>query len=236
MMKRKPSFLQAYLRKLPLGLLLSLTIFGVMIFLFGYITHEVLLDKEEQVDHSIFRMLSTHVISDRNTSFMKGVSFFASENFLRVAYALIVLGFLWKKNFKRAVEVSAVGIGGFLVNYYMKLFFQRPRPADPLIEPINNFSFPSGHATSAFIFYGLLVYLVWKSEIPLFYKYLCGVLLGLFALLIGFSRVYLRVHYPSDVAAGCSIGIAWLLLCIFLMSRLKKWSDAESRGKAARDL
>jgi undecaprenyl-diphosphatase len=67
---------------------------------------------------------------------------------------------------------------------------------------LKNFSYPSGHATSGFIFYGLLVYLVWKTNIPKLYKWLTASILILLSLLIGFSRIYLRVHYASDVVAG----------------------------------
>ena len=128
--------------------------------------HEVLWEKEEAGDNSIFIFLSAHVINDRLTGFMKGITYFASATFLQIAYAVLLLTYLLRKNFKRAIEIGAIGIGGFVVNYFMKLSFHRIRPQNPLIEPLNNFSFPSGHATSAFIFYGLLSYLIWKTKIP----------------------------------------------------------------------
>jgi undecaprenyl-diphosphatase len=90
---------------------------------------------------------------------------------------------------------------------------------------LTNFGFPSGHAMSGFVFYGLLTYLIWKTDLDKRYKYLIGCFLILFCLLIGFSRVYLRVHYLSDVAAGFCIGCAWLALSIGLMERLKKRSS-----------
>jgi undecaprenyl-diphosphatase len=91
-----------------------------------------------------------------------------------------------------------------------------------LIGPLKNFSYPSGHATSGFIFYGLLVYLVWKTNIPKPYKWLTSSILILFSLLIGFSRIYLRVHYASDVVAGFCIGLAWLALSIWLIEQIRK--------------
>ena len=114
----------------------------------------------------------------------------------------------------------------------MKLFFQRVRPPDPLIAPLQNFSFPSGHATSAFIFYGLLAYLIWKTDLNRTYKYLIATVLIIFSLLIGFSRVYLRVHYPSDVVAGFCIGFSWLVVTISLFTRLKKKADVEEKQEA----
>jgi undecaprenyl-diphosphatase len=113
----------------------------------------------------------------------------------------------------------------------MKLSFRRVRPPNPLIDPLHNFSFPSGHATSGFIFYGLLVYLIWKTNLPKPVKYLAGILLIGFALLIGFSRVYLRVHYFSDVLAGFCIGFAWLVLAIWLMEKFKAKAVQQQKGE-----
>lgn len=198
--------------------------------------HEVLWEKEEAVDNRIFIFLSSHVVNDGLTGFMKTVTYFASATFLQIAYGFLFLLYLILKNVKRAFEVAAIGLGGFLVNYFMKLAFHRTRPPHPLIDPLNNFSFPSGHATSAFIFYGLLTYLFWKTEIHKPYKYVLTIVLILFSLLIGFSRVYLRVHYPSDVVAGFCIGFSWLALSIYLLERLKKKTDAEQRGQALQPL
>ncbi len=213
---------RTYFKNLPLGLLLLLALFGGALFLFGFIVHEVLWEKEAAADEYVFNFLSTNVINDRLTGFMKGVTYFASARFLQIAYGFLVLFFIVRKNWRRTVEVAAIGLGGFAVNYLMKTSFQRLRPPHPLIEGLHNFSFPSGHATSGFIFYGLLAYLVWKSEIPTVYKYITGCLLVLFSILIGFSRIYLRVHYPSDVLAGFCIGFAWLLLTTWLFARLRK--------------
>lgn len=230
-MQSSHRFIKKYFGKLRLGFIILLALFAGALFLFLQIIDEVLLEKEEALDNYIFDFLSAHVISDSLTGFMKGVTYFASARFLQIAYALLVITYLFKKNWKRALEIAAIGIGGFLINYFMKLSFQRTRPPHPLIERLENFSFPSGHATSAFIFYGLLAYLVWKTDLPKVYKYSIGSTLILFSLLIGFSRIYLRVHYPSDVLAGFCIGFAWLLLTVWLFEQLKKKSDSEMHHK-----
>lgn len=208
-------------------MILLLFLFLGALGLFTVISHEVMWQKEEELDHTIFDFLSSHVVSGSLTPFMETVTYLASSRFLQIAYGLVILLYLFRKNWKRALEIGVIGIGGFLINFVMKLSFQRVRPAGPLIDPLHNFSFPSGHATSGFIFYGLLVYLVWKARIPNVYKYLIGSLLISVALLIGFSRVYLRVHYPTDVIAGFCIGLAWLVLCTWLLEKLKKRSGIE---------
>ncbi|RYZ24542.1 MAG: phosphatase PAP2 family protein [Chitinophagaceae bacterium] len=231
-MRNSKGFLRRYLEKLSGSVLLLLLLFVGALGFFVYIMHEVLWEKEEEIDLAVFAFLAPHR-DPGLTAFMKSITYCASSTFLQIGYGILVLSYLLQKNWKRAVEIGVVGIGGYAINYFMKLSFQRQRPPGPLIDPLHNFSFPSGHATSAFIFYGLLVYLISKTKLPRPYKYGSGVLLIAFALLIGFSRVYLRVHYASDVVAGLCIGAAWLLLAIGLMERLKKKSDREATGGTA---
>lgn len=226
-MESSKIFNKKYLKKLPLGLIALLLLFAGAVFLFVYILEEVLREKEVSSDNAVFNYLSVNVINHKLTGFMKTVTYFASANFLQIAYPVLIVFYFALKHWKRAVEIVFIGLGGFLVNYFMKLAFHRLRPPNPLIDPLNNFSFPSGHATSGFIFYGLLTYLIWKTKIPKLYKYIIGFILISFSILIGFSRIYLRVHYPSDVLAGFCIGFAWLILTVWMFEWLKKRSDRE---------
>lgn len=226
-MESSKKFNKKYFGKLSFGLIALLILFAGAVYLFVYILEEVLREKEVSSDNAVFNYLSANVINDKLTGFMKAVTYFASANFLQIAYLILIVFYLLLKHWKRAVEIVFIGLGGFLVNYFMKLAFHRLRPPHPLINPLNNFSFPSGHATSGFIFYGLLTYLIWKTNIPKMYKYLIGIILISFSLLIGFSRIYLRVHYPSDVLAGFCIGFAWLILTVWTFEWLKKRSDRE---------
>lgn len=226
MQSSKP-FLKKYLENLSLSVVLLLALFAGAVFLFGVIAHEVIREGDEGADHLIFNFLAAEVMHPQLTPVMATITFFADGHFLKACYGILVAAYLFRKDYKRALEIGIIGIGGFLVNYFMKLSFQRPRPPQPLIEPLQNFSFPSGHATSGLIFYGLLVYLVWKSNLRKPWKYVTGALLVLLALLIGFSRIYLRMHYPSDVLAGFCIGFCWLFFSIWLLNRLKKKSGKE---------
>ena len=226
-MQSSTAFTKKYLGKLPPGLTILFILFAGAIILFTYIMHGVLWTEEVKSDRQIFSFLAANMISPATTEFMKAVTYFASATFLKIAYAAVITIYLFRKDWKRAVEIGIIGLGGFLVNYLMKNSFHRPRPDNPLIDKLHNFSFPSGHATSAFIFYGLLAYIIWKIEIPRAYRIIAAFILISFALLIGFSRVYLRVHYPSDVMAGFCIGFAWLVFTIFLFEKLKKKSDKE---------
>ncbi len=225
------SFAIKYFQKLSISFIVMLLLFAGALLLFVIIFHEVIREKEEAMDNYVFHFLSANVINNRLTVYMKGITYFASALYLQMAYGAVMLVYLLRKHWKRALEVAAIGIGGFLINYVMKLSFHRLRPPNPLIEGVTNFSFPSGHATSGFIFYGLLSYLIWKTNIRKRYKYVVATLLILFSILIGASRVYLRVHYTSDVVAGFSIGLAWLLLSVWLFERTKKQTDKDVKQK-----
>jgi undecaprenyl-diphosphatase len=227
-MKSSSIFTLAYFKKLPLAMLMLLLLFAASIVLFAYLAHEIFGEAEEgRVDNIVLNYIAANYRTEANTRFMKAVTYLASAGFLQIAYYALMLVYLLQKNWKRALEIFFIGVGGLLLNYYMKIMFRRLRPPEPLMEPLQNFSFPSGHATSGFIFYGLLAYLIWKTNIPNVYKYIIAALLILLSLLIGFSRLYLRMHYPSDVIAGFCSGFAWLILSILVMERLKKKADNE---------
>jgi undecaprenyl-diphosphatase len=220
-------FNKSYLKKLPFRLMGLLVAFVGALFLFVNIAHEVLWEKEVEMDENILTYLEANVVRKGLTGFMETVTYFASATFMQIGYGVLVLIFLLQKNIRRSVEIAAIGIGGFVINYCMKISFKRQRPPGPLIDALQNFSFPSGHATSAFIFYGLLIYLLWKSGLPKTLKIILSVILLLFSLLIGFSRMYLRVHYPSDVFAGFLIGFSWLLLAIWVMEKTRKKAGSQ---------
>lgn len=98
------------------------------------------------------------------------------------------------------------------LNLLIKEIVQRPRPADINLVIETGFSFPSGHSMVAMAFFGLLVWLVWKYEKDRTMRYACCAGLSLVILLIGISRIYLGVHYASDVLAGFCVSLAWLAL------------------------
>lgn len=108
-----------------------------------------------------------------------------------------------------------------LINTALKFLIQRPRPEGyPLIE-LGGFSFPSGHSMASMAFYGFLIYLIYKKvKNNKKRKLLVGVF-GLLILLIGISRIYLGVHYASDVIAGFAVGLAYLIVfCTFVKGKV----------------
>ena len=142
---------------------------------------------------------------------------------LGLAVAAIV-GFLLLQGMHRtALFVLAASIGGWLLNNVLKLAFARPRPAIvPHLREVMTLSFPSGHAmTSAAVYLTLGAMLMRISERRVTKIYCMGVAM-LATVLIGASRVYLGVHYPTDVLAGWLIGLSWAIICWMVERRIER--------------
>ncbi|EOT40402.1 phosphatase PAP2 family protein [Enterococcus columbae] len=127
-----------------------------------------------------------------------------------LAVTFLVL-FIYGKRYIEAIWLAGGLIGiALAVTNLAKIFFHRPRPSGEHLVYAPGMSFPSGHATGSMILYGTLLFLL-----PIFiqnktYQKIGQVLLALFIFLIGVSRIYLGVHYPSDVIAGFCLGLSWL--------------------------
>jgi membrane-associated phospholipid phosphatase len=219
--KRRPYLLG----NLPLKLLVLFILFLAVGYLCGVIVHELFGEQDDVLDKKVSEFLTINIENPQLTKLMKLITFFASLNFLLASYVLLVL-WVWliKRDNLLALDIAVIAIASSLLTTFFKNLFQRVRPLDPLIEPLENYSYPSGHASLGFIFFGLLGYLVWKLSIRNAYKYIIAGSLILFSLLIGFSRIYLRIHHTSDVIAGFCQGIAWLAISIWLLEKAKSAS------------
>ena len=103
-------------------------------------------------------------------------------------------------------------VGVVLVNQVCKFIVQRPRPEGFRLIAESGYSFPSGHSMIAMAFYGLLAWMAWHYERDPFVRRVSVIGFGTVVALVGFSRVYLGVHYASDVIAGFCLAFAWLAL------------------------
>ncbi|MHA6250199.1 phosphatase PAP2 family protein [Pontibacter sp. CAU 1760] len=110
------------------------------------------------------------------------------------------------------------GVG--LSTRYSKTFISRERPEDVAYYAVEHFSFPSGHATTVIALYGLLAYITYRHYHQHPYREVLLWLAGILIILVGFSRIYLGVHYLSDVLAGFLLGGLWLLVGISLVEVL----------------
>jgi undecaprenyl-diphosphatase len=201
--------------------ILAFVLFLAVLFVFVAITDEIVLEHEtgfdQHISHAILSLESPFA-----TRLMEMVTFFGSANFLFPAYLVLILYYLSRKKIKLALDITMIGLSSTAILFLLKEIFQRQRPLDPLIRNVTGFSFPSGHSFSSFTFFGLLIYILWKTGIKKAWKIVVTIVLFLFATTIAFSRVYLRVHYPSDVVAGFCLSIIWLMLSLWILHKVDK--------------
>jgi undecaprenyl-diphosphatase len=131
---------------------------------------------------------------------------------------LIILYFILGHRRELILFTTAV-IGSALLNVLLKLMFHRPRPDIHRIIEATGFSFPSGHAMAAFSLYATLIFLLWKNAATGSARVLLVLIGSAFIAAIGLSRIYLGVHYPSDVISGYLASGFWVFLSIWLYRR-----------------
>lgn len=122
---------------------------------------------------------------------------------------------------KRRYIILILGNLGFIIlfNQGLKLLFSRPRPIHLALIKETGYSFPSGHAMASMAFYGFLIYILWQTKVKRSVKIGMTALLWLLILLIGISRIYLGVHYASDVIAGFSLSVVYLMIMTKLSAK-----------------
>ncbi len=219
----KKLFAEATLFSLEVFVLLG--VFTAALVAFIFITKMVFHGNTQAFDDGAFNFIAGHV-SDIHTSIMRFFTFLGTHTFLIPTNLLLTAWFLFiKKRRWNSIRIPVVALSSLLLMFILKLIFHRDRPLTPLLATAKGYSFPSGHALMSVTFYGLLILIVWESAKPLWYKWYMSVSLLLLIIAIGISRVYLRVHYASDVLAGFSIGLMWLLLSLWILGRIERYSN-----------
>ena len=129
------------------------------------------------------------------------------------ALILIILGVLILfKNKRYALYMSINLLFITIIQYTFKNIFTRARPIDISLIEESGYSFPSGHSLTAMAFYGLIIYLIYKSKLNKKAKIIFIALFSLLIILIGVSRIYLGVHYATDVLGGFTFSTAYLVI------------------------
>jgi membrane-associated phospholipid phosphatase len=191
------------------------------LFTFSLIVHFAVFQQEDVFDNNAIRFFASHS-SPALMNTMKRITFFGSSTFLFPAYILLVGWYISKKKFQYAADITIIAVSSTAMMFALKQFFHRHRPALPIIKALNSYSFPSGHALSSFIFCTILIYLVWKGTLRALYKYLLMFLLFLCPLIIGISRIILKVHYATDVIGGFCVAIVWVILSFVVLKKIRK--------------
>jgi undecaprenyl-diphosphatase len=191
---------------------------------FVYITRRIFVLNKTKLDDRVFAYLKNHV-SERNNEIMQFFTFLGTHEFLIPANLLLIAYFLFIRKHKwYSIKVPAIALSSLGLMFLLKHHFNRERPNIPLLREAKGLSFPSGHALMSVTFYGLIIYMVFKSVRNRELKWTLITLLILLIMIIGLSRIYLRVHYASDVMAGYCIGFLWLVFAVYMLNRMEKYS------------
>lgn len=210
---------------LSVEMLAIAAVFFLSLWGFIIVTRRVFYLKNEEMDDRVFSVFEPFV-NDTNTALMNFITFFGKHEFLIPANLCLIAYFLFLKKHKwYSIKIPAIAITSLLMMFGLKRLFARDRPDNQLLEAATNFSFPSGHALMGVTFYGLMAYIIWHSVKNKTLRWVLIVLIILWIILIGISRLYLRRHFYSDVVAGYAIGFLWLVISLKLMRRMEKYSQ-----------
>ena len=163
-----------------------------------------------------YKIISTFLISDFTTPIAKFITNFGGAIFLII---LTITLFILIKNKKIGLSIilNLIVITG--LNQILKYLLQRPRPTEYRLIEETGFSFPSGHSMVSMAFYGYLIYLIYKYVKNKYLKWISIVLLSILICSIGISRIYLGVHYTSDVLGGFLISLSYLIVYTLIVNR-----------------
>lgn len=200
---------------------------GFLICLVGVVAFGVLADEMGEGDTVGFDSLVRDGVNSFATPILTQLaiffSFIGDWPFLTVL-GLAIFGFLLYIKWKReAVIFLITNIGELVFNVSLKLIYQRTRP-EPLFEYAlpDSYSFPSGHALGSFCFFGILAWILVRNAEHTSQKWAIAIAAALLIFAIGLSRIYLGVHYPSDIVAGYLVAMVWTLTVVFADRSLLK--------------
>ena len=201
-----------------------LVLFLASLLAFAYLIREVIVLQQTNFDKNVFSFLDSFV-SESNNKLMLFFTFLGTHRFLIPANLAMIAFFLFIKKHKwYSIKIPAIALSSLGLMFGLKNLFGRQRPDVPLIFRAEGLSFPSGHALFSITFYGLFIYIIYKSAMRKWMKWTLIILLSVLIFIIGFSRVYLRVHYATDVIAGFCVGFLWLVFAIWMLNRMEKYS------------
>lgn len=187
--------------------------------LFGFIAVNVYLDNDFYSDGIVYEFVSKYFIKDEITPFIKFITWFGGT--IGVVVMGIVSLFIFKDK-KINISMITCLIVGTIINNVIKIIFSRARPnINPLVVE-TSYSFPSGHSMMSMIFYGYLIYLIYNHLENKKIKWIFILVLSILIFSIGFTRIYLGVHYVSDVIGGFVLGIAYLIIFIEISRKIIK--------------
>ena len=198
----------------------SVFIVVLCLMLFSVICYGILGYDSLVIDTNIYGFIADNIMNDGLTPILKVITELGGVAFTIIAGVLI---FIFCKKIRWFVTFDLVGVT--LINQLLKHIIRRPRPNILRLVEESGYSFPSGHSMVSMTFYGIIIYLVYKNVNDKYLKWLLITLLSLLILAIGFSRIYVGVHYFTDVVGGFLLGLAYLVIYVNIYNNKVKLNE-----------
>lgn len=203
------------MNKIKKSIILIILIITCAIFLL--LLHNALEPEIMQFDKLFHKYLIEYWRNDVLTIIMKGITWFADPLTL-ISITVIIMLLLKdrKQNIRLFFNLGFITV----LNQVLKIIIKRDRPVGYRLIQESGYSFPSGHSMASLAFYGYIIHLIWKSNKTEKEKWTYTILLSSLIFLIGISRIYLGVHYASDVFAGMCLSLAYLIIYIKILKKI----------------
>lgn len=190
-----------------------------LLLLFIINTILVICNKVSLIDKSIHDFV-IKFSSEVTTTIMKIFTFFGSTIFIVILSIILFIIFIILKQKDKAFKTAGAIIISTIINNIIKIIIRRPRP-EYITVVEKTFSYPSGHTMASTTLYGILLYLLLKSNLNKTYKIGFGIILGNLPLLVGISRIYLGAHFFTDVFGGYLLS-GLILTIVYYIDEIKK--------------
>lgn len=195
-----------FIKKYSKWLLLLTCLVGFLIIAQNVFNKEIM-----SADIIGYKFIATILISNGMTPIIKCITNFGGATFLIILTAILIIVI---KNRKTSGAILMNLLIATILNQLLKNILKRPRPIEYRLIEESGYSFPSGHSMISMAYYGFFIYLIYKNVQNKYVKWISIIFLSFLIISIGISRIYLGVHYTSDVLAGFLIGIAYLVVYI----------------------
>ena len=217
-----PAGQKRWFQFVSLSLLLGMAAaIGALVF-FGWLADEALEGETRQFDEAT-RAAVHQLASPVLTTIMRGFSFVGSTIALTIASIVVVVRLVMRKLGLEARLFALTMLGGALLNMTLKLAFKRARPVPFFnLSTPETYSFPSGHSLMSACFFGALAAILTVRIKSRRVRVIVWIVASAMFLLIGFSRIYLGVHHTTDVIAGFTAALIWILIIRFVEIRVKR--------------
>ncbi|MDI3320406.1 phosphatase PAP2 family protein [Pinibacter soli] len=205
---QRPSWIEVFTR----DFILAISLFFIAFILFSIIADQIVVNKKDWFDSTVFEQVN-RLHSPSNNGIAIFITSLGTGIFLIPTYLLILFWLIRAKHRNTAALVASVAFVSLLLSALLKNVFQRARPPFKHLDYVAGYSFPSGHSMVGFTFCGIVMYLLWTLPFRKIVRIVFSIIVAVIAILIGLSRIYLNVHFASDVLGSLLVNVMWLSLC-----------------------